>query len=253
MDSSNRLIFDADETSFADAVLQRSFEVPVVVDFWAAWCGPCRVLGPVLERLAREAQGAWVLAKVDVDASPSLAAAFQVQGIPAVHAFKDGRPAGQFVGALPEAQVRTWLAQLGPSAGDRAVAEGRDAESAGDLEAAAASYRRGLREEPGHSEARASLERVELALRAARVDEESLRARLGADPSDVDAAAGLADLEASRGRLDAAFGLLLEVVRRSPAAERERARKHLLRLLDTVPADDARAMAARRSLSLALF
>ena len=246
-------VFDVDEASFEEAVLKRSFDTPVVVDFWAAWCGPCRALSPVLERLASEANGAWTLAKVDVDSNPYLASAFGIQGIPAVRAFRDGRQVAEFVGALPEDQVRTWLRQLGPSAADTAVEGGRVAESRGDLSEAAELYRQALREEPGHPEAKGALERVQLELRSTGLDENTLRSRVGADPTDVEAAMGLADLEASRGRLESAFAVLLEAVRTTSGDERERARVHLLRLLDTVPAEDPRAMAARRALSLALF
>jgi putative thioredoxin len=246
-------VVDVTEATFETEVLARSHQVPVVVDFWAAWCGPCRVLGPLLERLADADDGAWQLAKVDVDSNPRLASAFRVQGIPAVHAFRDGRHVAEFVGALPEDQVRAWLAQLGPSKADLAVDEGARAEERGDLAAAAEAYRQALREEPGHAEARSALERVELELRVSTLDEPSLRARVAADPSDVDAATGLADLEAARGRLEPAFDLLLDSVRRSAGDARDVARTHLLRLLATLPADDPRAMAARRSLSLALF
>jgi putative thioredoxin len=246
-------VIDVTEATFETDVIDRSHELPVVVDFWAEWCGPCRVLGPLLERLATAGDGTWQLAKVDVDANPRLAAAFRVQGIPAVHAFKDGRQVAEFVGALPEDQVRAWLEQLGPSTADLAVEEGLRAEERGDLAAAAEAYRLALREEPGHGAAQSALERVELALRSATLDGASLRARLAADPSDIDAATGLADLEASRGRLEAAFELLLDGVRRSAGDERDAARRHLLRLMATVPADDARAKAARRSLALALY
>ena len=241
------------ESTFERDVVARSHEEPVVVDFWADWCGPCRVLGPVLERLAAEADGAWTLVKVDVDANPGLAQRFRVQGIPAVHAFKDGRRVAEFVGALPEARVREWLAQLGPSPADLEVGRGEDAEARGDLEEAAGHYRAALDLEPAHARARSRLQRVELALRSDAIDEDELRARLERDPGDLDAAIGLADVAAARGELDAAFDRLLEVVRASSGEQRDAARRHLLALLDTIPADDPRAIAARRSLSLALY
>src|SRR5205085_6295295 len=155
---------DVAESAFDTDVLDRSRDVPVVVDFWAAWCGPCKQLGPVLERLAGEAAGSWVLAKVDVDANPGLAEVFGIQGIPAVRAFQDGREVAEFTGALPEPAVREWLGRLGPSPADVAYTEGEELERTGRLDEAAARYRHALAEAPAHTAAATALTRVELAL-----------------------------------------------------------------------------------------
>jgi putative thioredoxin len=246
-------ILDVDESTFTEQVLDRSTEVPVVVDFWADWCGPCHALGPILERLATEANGSWVLAKVDVDANPSLAAAARVQGIPAVRAFKDGNQIAEFTGALPEPQVRAWLEKLGPSPAELAVERGVAAEQRGEPQDAQRAYEEALEEEPGNDAARRGLSRVKLAQRTEGLDEAALRHRLEAHEDGFDAVLELSDLEAVRGDIEAAAGLLIDVIRGADKQQAERARIHLLQLLETLPPDDPRALRARRSLSLALY
>jgi putative thioredoxin len=246
-------VIEVTEATWQEDVVDRSHEVPVVVDFWAEWCGPCRSLGPVLERLAQEADGDWVLAKVDVDSNQGLAAAFGIQGIPAVRAWRDGQEVDEFVGALPEPQVRMWLDGLGPSPADIALEQGSLAEDRGDLAAAEAAYSRAVKQDPGHAGARAALERVQLQVRVSEVDEQALEGRLARDPADVEAVLQLADLDAARGEFSHAFDRLVDAVRATSGDERETVRKHLLKLLELVPTDDPAAMAARRALALALF
>ena len=248
---SSRYIIDVSEATFTRDVIDRSHDVPVVVDFWAGWCGPCKALGPVLERLAEEAGGSWILAKVDVDANPQLAAAFGVQGIPAVRAFKGGREVAEFTGALPEPSVRDWLTQLGPSPADLAYEEGVALEAEGQLDGAAEQYRRALAEAPAHAEAAVALNRVELAQRAAGLDRSDLEQRAGA--GDIEAVLDLADLDAQAGDFAAAFARLVDALRQTRGDDRERVRQRLVALLDVPPPDDPRVSAARRAMASALF
>jgi putative thioredoxin len=243
---------EVSDQTFQTDVVEKSHEAPVVVDFWAAWCGPCRALTPVLEKLADEADGSWILAKVDVDANQRVAGSMGIQGIPAVKAFKDGRVVAEFTGALPEPHVRNWLAQLGPSRADLLVEEGIAAEARGDLETAADRYREAVGLDPFNKDAGAALGRVELLLRA-NGNEDELRQRLQQNPEDVDASLALSDVLAARDSYEEAANLLIEGVRATTGSERERLRSHLVGLLDTLPADDPRAKSARRRLALVLF
>ena len=277
-------VIEVDERTFQQAVLDRSRTTPVVVDFWAPWCGPCRVLGPTLERLANEAQGAFVLAKINVDENPRLAQMFRVQGIPAVKAFRDGRVVDEFTGALPETQVRAWLKRLAPPPGDRLVAAAAALEASDPAEAAAR-YRVALGDDPtndaallglgrvlvaqGQPEGVATLRQVEAGtplypqaqawLKLADffaedgVDSTAELARqVEQNPRDLEAryrlAAGLA-----RGRdYQGAIDQLLEIVGRDRTFRDDGARKMLLVLFEAL-GDDPIVASGRRRLANLLF
>lgn len=153
-------IYDVTENSFADDVLTRSHEVPVVVDFWAPWCGPCRTLGPLLERLVAEGDGAWVLAKVNVDAASRLSAEYSVRGIPAVKAFRGGQVVAEFSGAQPEPRVREFLRKLAPSPADVALDQGASLLATRKWEEAAGAFRRARELDPSNGPAAYGLVRA---------------------------------------------------------------------------------------------
>ncbi|MGH3941085.1 MAG: tetratricopeptide repeat protein [Pseudonocardiaceae bacterium] len=274
-------IVDVTEQSFQTDVVQRSLQVPVVVDLWATWCGPCKQLSPVLERLAEAGGGTWVLAKVDVDANPGIAQLFGVQSIPAVVAIAGGQPVDAFAGALPEQQVREWITGMltvlrdqmpGIKAAEQAAAGGdagqpqpdaaqpddprftaaETALQAGNYDAAQDAYQQILDSEPGNEDARAALAQVRFLARAESVDPSAI-ARADAAPGDIGAQLAAADAEVAAQQVERAFARLVDTVRRSTGDDRDRARAHLVELFELFAPDDPQVAAARRALARALF
>jgi putative thioredoxin len=154
------VVVEATDQNFVDAVVEESKRRPVVVDLWAAWCGPCRIIGPILEKVADERKGAFLLAKLDVDANPYTAGQFGVQSIPTVIAFRDGRPVDGFIGAIPEPMVNEFVDRLLPSEADLGAQEALEQEIEGDLSEAETKYRDALASDPGNREAQLGLARV---------------------------------------------------------------------------------------------
>jgi putative thioredoxin len=273
-------VFDVTEETFNTDVAARSRTTPVIVDLWADWCGPCKQLSPVLEKLANEAAGAWVLAKIDVDANPRLAQAFQAQSIPMVVAIVGGQMVDAFLGAMPESQVRQWLTQVlavadqlgvgAPGAAGAPGAEGADdlaaeaglppayaeaqaAMESGDMDAAASAIEKALAETPGDPVLKSWLAQANLIKRVTGYDQDQARRDAAASPSDVDAQLRVADIELAGGGLEEAFDRLLGVIRRTSGDERNKARVHLLSLFDIFPPDEPRVKKARSQLTALLF
>ncbi|MFF0185124.1 tetratricopeptide repeat protein [Streptomyces sp. NPDC005244] len=277
------LVIDVDEAGFESEVLQRSTEVPVVIDFWAEWCEPCKQLSPVLERLALEYNGRFLLAKIDVDANQMLMQQFGVQGIPAVFAVVAGQALPLFQGAAAESQIRGTLDQLVQVAEERFGLTGLtvdgDAEpgdapeapempagpydalleaavqalDAGDFGGAVQAYRNVLSDDPANTEAKLGLAQAELLHRVQGLDPQQVRKDAAEKPGDATAQIAAADLDLVGGHVEDAFGRLIDTVRRTAGDDRDAVRVRLLELFEVVGGDDPRVIAARRALARALF
>ncbi|MFF3890759.1 tetratricopeptide repeat protein [Streptomyces sp. NPDC001914] len=277
------LVIDVDEAGFEQDVLQRSTEVPVVIDFWAEWCEPCKQLSPLLERLAVEYNGRFVLAKIDVDANQMLMQQFGVQGIPAVFAVVAGQALPLFQGAAAEAQIRGTLDQLvqvaeqrfgltgltvDPDAAPGAAPAAQEvpagpydvlleaavqALDAGDFGGAVQAYKNVLADDPGNTEAKLGLAQAELLHRVQGLDPQKVRQDAAEKPADVAAQIAGADLDLVGGHVEDAFGRLIDTVRLTAGDDRDAVRLRLLELFEVVGADDPRVVAARRALARALF
>ena len=286
------LIKDVGIQDFAAEVLDASMQVPVLVDFWAPWCGPCKQLTPILEKLVKASNGAVRMVKVNIDQNQEIARQLRIQSIPTVYLFKNGQPVDGFMGALPESEIKAFLAKWAGPAGPSPVAEVLEAAKAalegGDVAAAAQAYAAVLQESPGEVAAVAGLARcymtagdlkraeetlaltppearnapeivsvqamVSLAKDAGTAgDPAALRARLAENPKDHGARYDLAMALTARGDREGAVDSLLEIIRADRKWNEEAARKKLLTLFEAFGADDPVTMAGRRKLSALLF
>ncbi len=287
LSASSPWIIDGTEQNFDQEVVQRSQELPVIVDFWATWCGPCQELGPILERLANEYAGQFLLVKVDVDQQPGLAQAFGVRSIPHVFALRHGQLVDHFQGALPEEQIRQWLAQFQPSPAELLLQEARKLEQE-DVAAAEAKYREALELAPQEDRIRIELARMlakqhrnadareiitkleargflepeaenikaELDLRAAAADAGGVgecRAALAASPSDPKLKLKLADALGAAQQFQEALELCLAVVQTTTGDVRNDARTTMVNLFQVLGPEAELTKTYRRKLATALY
>ena len=285
-------IKDGSLQTFARDVLQASQSVPVLVDFWATWCGPCKQLTPLLEKVVRAAKGKVRLVKIDIDKNPELAQQLRIQSVPTVYAFVGGQPVTGFAGAQPESQIRALVERLiggtADEAGDALLEDAQDAAARGDTRTAGRLFRQLLEEDPAQPDAIGGLARCLIAERkfadarhvldgapkelanhvavsGARAaltlaeeagvlgDAADLSARIEADPDDHDARYQLATVQFLRGQVESAMEHLVQIVKRDREWQDDKARRQLVKFFEALGPKDPATLKGRRMLSTVLF
>jgi putative thioredoxin len=282
----NQWTKDVSEQNFEAEVLERSNQVPVLVDFWADWCGPCKVLGPVLEKLAEEYAGEFILAKVNVDENQGLASVFGIQGIPAVKLFKDGELASEFTGALPEPTLREFLSKFLPSAADKQAEKAAELEDEGKISEAKALYEAILEADPNHAKALLGMGRVAMSEgnQAAALEyldkislvaeerkeadrliarlklqggsaqnEAALREKVKSEPDNLAARFELAQALAGLEKYEEALNEFLTIVKTDRAFQDDGARKAMIQIFEVLGSDDPLTDKYRSELAKVLF